>query len=643
MRVLASCLLAASLLVGCAEEMPRRGASDQPPELIPASRFFANRHANYGYRVSPDGTKLGWIASHQGRSTIFFRPVDSQDTGILDTHSRRSIHGFRWAQDSRHVLYLQDRDGDENSHVYLADTEAPAAPPVDLTPWPDSRSWIHRVIRSDPSHVIVESNRRDRTIFDLYRVSLATGQATLIAENPGDVTQWMTDWEGAPRARLKQLGTSQQLEVLRAGTWRAFRTLDGEEFLVELLGVTPDDRGLWLLSGHGRDRRELLRVDLETGTESIVYRHPRVDVEWARVSERTREPLVVSTNPDYPTSTVFDAEVAAVLERLKRQGPANLWILSLDDAERRMTVQVNTDKGYESYLVERGGGEPVLLGRSSSMAFADALASVEPVAFKSRDGLPLHGYLTRPAGFAAPGPLVLVVHGGHWWRDYWLYDPVIQFLANRGYAVFQVNYRGSTGYGRRFMEAAIGEYAGKMHDDLVDAVRWAVKRGIADPKRVGIYGVSYGGYAALVGMTFTPEVFACGVSVVGMSNLVTLFETIPPYWKLTYVPRFLKYIGDPYTDEGRRALEARSPLFKVDRVRGSILLIHGAQDSRVNARESEQMATALLQAGKDARLVLLQDEGHRSAFGNWRNAVRMYGEVELFLARCLGGRQSREP
>jgi len=642
MRALAPCLLALALLAGCAEELPRRGGADKAPELIPASRFFANRESNYGYRLSPDGTKLGWIASHQNRSTIFFRSLDARLPTILDTHSSRSIFGFRWAQDSRHVLYVQDRDGDENFRVYLADTEAPTDKPVDLTPWPNSRSGIHRVIRTDPTHIVIASNRRDRSIFDLYRVSLTTREASLIAENPGDVTQWMTDQDGMPRARLRRSGTGQGLEVLRAGAWRAIRTLGDEEFQVELLGVTPDDRGLWVLSGDGRDRRALLRVDLETGEDTVVHSDPRVDVEWARVSERTRSPLVVSVNPDYPRETVFDPELASALAPLKRRGPTNLWILSLDDAERRMTVQAGTDKGYESYLVERGGGEPLLLGRSSSMAFADTLASVEPVAFKSRDGLELHGYLTRPPGFTAPGPLVLVVHGGHWGRDYWLYDPEVQFLANRGYAVLQVNYRGSTGYGRRFMESAIGEYAGKMHDDLVDAVGWAVKRGVADPKRVAIFGGSYGGYAALVGMTFTPDVFTCGVSVVGISNLVTLFETIPPYWKLTYAPRFLKYIGDPYTPEGRKALEARSPLFKVDRVKGPILLIHGTKDSRVNVRESEQMAKALLEAGRDARLVLLDDEGHLNSYGNFRNAVRKYGEVELFLARCLGGRQMRE-
>ncbi len=213
MRALASGLLAIAFLVGCAEELPRRGAADKPPELIPASRFFANRDSNYGYRVSPDGAKVGWIASHRSRSTVFVRPLDGQPPTILDTHSPRSIQGFRWAQDSRHVFYLQDRDGDENFHVYLADTEAPGAKPVDLTPWPDSRSVIDRVIRTDPAHVIIASNRRDRSIFDLYRVNLATREANLLAENPGDVTQWLTDEHGHPRARLKRDGTGLILEV----------------------------------------------------------------------------------------------------------------------------------------------------------------------------------------------------------------------------------------------------------------------------------------------------------------------------------------------------------------------------------------------------------------------------------------------
>jgi dipeptidyl aminopeptidase/acylaminoacyl peptidase len=631
------------LALGCRSTPPPPAAASAPPDLIALTRFFASREANWGYRVSPDGTRLAWITSHRGRTTIFFKELASEAVGIIDTHTPRNVFGFAWAQDSRRVLYLHDRDGDENFHVYLASTEQPDAPPVDLTPWDGTRSWVHRVIRADPDHVIVASNRRDRSVFDLYRVNIGSREAMLIAENPGDVVDWMTDWDGRPRARLRHAGPdARQLEVWRGGGWAGLQAFDLEEFDVGLLGVTPDDRGLWLLSSRGRDRRSLLRVEIETGAETLVHEHPRVDVEWIRLSERTRAPLAAYAAPDYPATHVFDPVLAADLRRLRRATTTGLRILSLDDEERRATVEVFTDKGYEFYLLERGA-EPRQLGRSHTMAFAHALATVEPIVVTSRDGLRLHGYLTRPSGFAAPGPLVLLVHGGHWVRDHWGYDRLVQFLANRGYAVLQVNYRGSTGYGRAFAELAVGEYAGKMHDDLIDAVRWAVARGIADPARVAIYGGSYGGYAALVGMTFTPEVFTCGVDVVGISNLLTFFESIPPYWKLSYAPRFLKYVGDPSRPEGRERLLAKSPLLRAGDVRRPILIIHGANDARVSVRESEQMVAALQAAGKDVRYVSFPDEGHRRDYGNWRNAVRHHAEVERFLAACLGGRRSTGP
>ena len=287
---------------------------------------------------------------------------------------------------------------------------------------------------------------------------------------------------------------------------------------------------------------------------------------------------------------------------------------------------------------------PGRTGASSATAFGvgwrreKVPGATEPIALTARDGLRLHGYLTRPPGYVAPGPMVLLVHGGHWARDYWGYSSVVQFLANRGYAVLQVNYRGSTGYGRAFRELAVGEYAGKMHDDLIDAVRWAVRAGVADPGRVAIYGGSYGGYASLVGMTFTPTEFACGVAIVGISNLVTFYETVPPYWRLGVMPLLHKYVGDPARPEDRRRLEAKSPLFKAHQVEHPLLIIHGAMDTRVNVRESEQMVAALKQAGKDVRYVVFPDEGHRRDYGNWRNALRHYAEVEEFLAGCLGGR-----
>ncbi|MGH7278222.1 MAG: alpha/beta hydrolase family protein, partial [Candidatus Rokuibacteriota bacterium] len=504
-------------------------------------------------------------------------------------------------------------------HVYLASVDAPDARPVDLTPWEGATSWVHRVVRSHPERIVIASNRRDRAVFDLYRLSLTTREATLIAENPGEVTDWLTDRQGRPRARLRQPTPTQlDLEVARGEEWARRQRFDIEEFDTRMLGVTPDDTGLWLLSGRDRERRALVRVDLASGAEMVVYEHPDVDVDWVTLDRVTQEPVAAFAMPDYPVRHFFRQELAAAVAPLAQPSPLGLWILSLDDSGRRATVERFTDRGAEYFLVE-AGRTPVRLGRSISMAFAEQLGTTEPVTIRARDGVRLPGYLTRPPGYRAPGPLVLHVHGGHWARDRWGYTSPIQFLANRGYAVLQVNYRGSTGYGRRFKELAVGEYAGKMHEDLIDGVRWAVAAGLADPARVAIYGGSYGGYSALVGMTFTPDVFACGVSAVGMSNLVTLLENAPPHWKL-WMPLFHKYVGDPRRPEDRARLEAKSPLFRAKDALRPILIIHGAQDQRVKLRESEQMVEALQREGKDVRFV-----------------------VEVFLGQCLGGRVGPAP
>ena len=468
-----------------------------------------------------------------------------------------------------------------------------------------------------------------------------TCEQALIAENPGDVLDWLTDADGRPRARIRRVTSeARALEVLREDGWVELQRLDLEEFNLQMLGVTPDDRGLWLLSSRGRDRLSLVRVDLATGAESLVHEDPRLDLEWAIMSARTRTPLAVVTYPGRQAIHFFDPSLQADLEPLRRGSPTGFHILSVDAAGRFLTVEVFTEKGFENYLVDRQTKAHALLGRSQMVQFTDALATTEPIGLPTRDGLSLHGYLTRPPGFAAPGPVVLLVHGGPWVRDYWGYSSLVQFLASRGYAVLQVNYRGWTGYGRAFRELAVGEYAGTMHDDLIDAVRWAVSTGVADPARVAIYGASYGGYASLVGMTFTPQEFACGVAIVGISNLVTFYETVPPYWQLGVMPLFHKYVGDPTRPEDRRRLEAKSPLFRAHEVQRPLLIIHGARDVRVNVRESEQMVAALQQAGKDVRFVVFPDEGHSRSYGNWRNAIRHYTEVEDFLARCLGGRRS---
>ena len=623
------------LLAGCTRA-PSPTTVTPPP--IPLEAFFANRDTSYDHKVSPDGTRLAWIGMAEGRLTVHVRRLDGDDVVALDTHSRRSIQSFVWAQDSRRILYGQDRDGDENTHVFVADTERPRERPRDLTPFAGQRAFVQQVIRSDAEHIVVGVNRPRTALADLHRIALTTGERTRIVDNTGDVLTWMTDDDGVVRARIRREAPGARvLERVRpdSARWESLFTLDGEEY-ARAVGFTTDRAGLWLLTNQGRDRYALVRLDLATGITAVAHEHAVVDVETAGVSTLTGQPLFAIAHPDYPESRVFDATLSSDLAPLGEPGPAEVRILSLDDTERLATVRVSRDRGREHHLLDRRTGTRTLLSRSAMAPYADRLARVEPISLTSRDGLTLRGYLTRPPGARARVPMVLLVHGGPWTRDYWGYNGTVQFLASRGWAVLQLNYRASTGYGRAFVEAGVRQHAGAIHADLLDGVRWAVEQGIADPARVAIMGASYGGYATLVGLTFTPEVFACGVDLFGMSNLVTQLEGRPSYWTWSFFePYYRKYYGDVSRPEDRQRLEAQSPLFRAADVRRPVLVIHGANDPNVKQRESDQMVAALRAAGKDVQYLVLADEGH-GAFGDPASALRMYRAIEQFLGACLG-------
>ena len=623
------------LLAGCTRA-PSPTTVTPPP--IPLEAFFANRDTSYDHKVSPDGTRLAWIGMAEGRLTVHVRRLDGDDVVALDTHSRRSIQSFVWAQDSRRILYGQDRDGDENTHVFVADTERPRERPRDLTPFAGQRAFVQQVIRSDAEHIVVGVNRPRTALADLHRIALTTGERTRIVDNTGDVLTWMTDDDGVVRARIRREAPGARvLERVRpdSARWESLFTLDGEEY-ARAVGFTTDRAGLWLLTNQGRDRYALVRLDLATGITAVAHEHAVVDVETAGVSTLTGQPLFAIAHPDYPESRVFDATLSSDLAPLGEPGPAEVRILSFDDAERLATVRVSRDRGREHHLLDRRTGTRTLLSRSAMAPYADRLARVEPISLTSRDGLTLRGYLTRPPGARARVPMVLLVHGGPWTRDYWGYNGTVQFLASRGWAVLQLNYRASTGYGRAFVEAGVRQHAGAIHADLLDGVRWAVEQGIADPARVAIMGASYGGYATLVGLTFTPEVFACGVDLFGMSNLVTQLEGRPSYWTWSFFePYYRKYYGDVSRPEDRQRLETQSPLFRAADVRRPVLVIHGANDPNVKQRESDQMVAALRAAGKDVQYLVLADEGH-GAFGDPASALRMYRAIEQFLGACLG-------
>jgi dipeptidyl aminopeptidase/acylaminoacyl peptidase len=635
-------LLTALLLLSGCVTAARHTSLQQTrlPRLISIKDLLFNTSSRFAYRISPDGKTLAWLAVKGTRLTIHFRARDGKQVERIRNPHGRNIRGFRWAADSRHLYYQMDRDGDENTHIYMVDSRQPERAPVDLTPFENAKAVIHRVVRDDPQHILITHNRRDPEVFDLYRYNLAKMEFELLAENPGDVLAWITDRDGSLRGRIRKTRDDKkhlELKMVSTGGWRPLKTWRFDD-QVNVHGFTQDRKGMWLLSNHRRERVSLVRLDLQSGKETLVYADPEYDLGGIMISDLTRKPLVALIEADYPRRHFFDRALARDAELFAGEGHYGLAVRSADYRERVATVLRYTDKGADFYLFDRDRKSKELLARHPLHEYRHELAATRAISFTARDGLPLHGYLTLPnARAAGPLPMVLFVHGGPWARDTWRFNPHVQFLANRGYAVLQVNYRGSHGYGRSFMEAAIGEFAGKMHDDLIDGVSWAVNDGIADRERICIFGGSYGGYATLVGMTFTPGVFACGVDIVGPSNLVTLVESVPDYWR-PWMQWWYRYVGNPDDPQQRKEMERRSPLFKAHQVRNPLLIAQGANDPRVKRQESEQIVAALRQAGKEVNYMLFDNEGH--GIRRWKNKLKFYRRMEDFLARHLGGRSA---
>lgn len=625
------------LLGGCAVAPSHPALQDQPlAPLIPVREFVANLEGTSQYRVSPDGALLAWKGTSGLKPAVWVKTLASGETRSIPLR----VQSFVWSGDSRFLFLAVDRTGDEDTHVFAVDMARSDAQPVDLTPFKGTRSQIRRRVENS-ADVVVTSNERDKKVFDLFRIDPVTGTRTLIARNPGNVISWSVDRDGRLRARSVQDGEGGYLQLPEGGAWRTtLRWQKGEGWWIA--DFVPGTNTAWAVSGRGRDKEALVRIDLESGAEEVIYAEADVDVEQVLMSRRGHAPLAAYSMPGYPRARYFDAALAARLEPLGGAGPAAVHVNSMSEDEQTMTVSVGTERGWKYFLLRGASAAPELLGESNTSGLASSLASTRPISYAARDGLRIHGYLTLPAGAQARAlPMVLLVHGGPWARDVWTYQgtnrSVQQFLANRGYAVLQVNYRGSTGYGRAFMERAVGEFAGRMHDDLVDGVRWAVAQGVADPARVAIYGASYGGYSALVGATMTPETFACAVDVVGMSDLSRLIENAPAYWSLG-LPWWKRYVGDPADPAQRKILDAKSPINHVSNVRGPMLIMHGVNDPRVKFDQSERMVAALRAAGKKVEFVSFQGDGHGNQ--KWTNNLAMYRHAEDFLAGCLGGRSS---
>jgi dipeptidyl aminopeptidase/acylaminoacyl peptidase len=635
----------AALTIAAAVLAPagRARAADEPP-LIPLAQLLAHPKAAWEHRVSPDGARLAWVAMHNGRATLHFRGIAETVARVVETPRElrppwRFGASFGWSSDGKRLLFLMDGNGNENAHLYAVDVEARPPAARNLTPLAGVQVSFWRLLRDDRNAAIVAHNGRDRRLTDLYRLNLATGSLTLHEENPGDVCGWTVVATGQVRARRHCLADGGWSLTVPDGVggWReAVRGAYGDS--LRLIGFTGL-RYAWALSSRGRDRQALVRLDLRDGSEEPIYEAPGVDVAGGVVEESGRMRYVWSW-PARQEWRFFDAALQADLAPFLKQPRTVLRLLSEDRQLRLMTFATRTDTSDDRvYLLNRVTRQLKVLAEPSPGVQAEHLARMEPVTFQARDGLTIHGLLTVPNGARRPRPMVLLVHGGPWSRDYWGYNADVQILANRGYAVLQVNYRGSDGYGRRFLLAGTREFGRRMHEDLVDGVRWAVAQGIADGRKVAVMGSSYGGYAALSGLALTPEVFAAGVARVGIADMVSLRTDSPPQWHLSR-GFHTRFYGDPDHADDRRTMVDRSPLSHAGAIRVPLLVSHGANDIRVRRDHSDRIVATLKARRHDVEYLLFEDEGH--SINRTPNRLAFWRAVERFLARHLGGRDGGE-
>ena len=602
----------------------------QAARTIPMRDFFRNPD-QAAHQISLDGRYISWAAPYERRLNVFVRPTAGGEATRVTSETARDIAGYFWKGDR--IVYVKDFGGDENFHVVSVDLKGGDL--KDLTPGEKVKANVVDILVDDPEHLIVSHNRRDAKVYDVFRVNVRTGEEKLVAQNPGNITGWGTDHAGQLRVAITTDGVNTSLlyREKEADPFKAILTTTFKE------GVTPlfftfDNRRLYVTSNRGRDKAAIFVFDPATAKEGeMLFEHPEVDVSSMTFSRKRK----VLTTIRYTTWKVhrkfLDAETEAIFKDLESKLPGyELGIASSNLAEDRFIVTTSSDRTRgKRYLYDKGTKKLELLADVSPWLPESELAEMKPVTYKARDGLEIPGYLTLPKGVAPKNlPVVVNPHGGPWFRDTWRFNPEVQFLANRGYAVFQPNFRGSTGYGRKFWEASFKQWGRAMQDDVTDGVQWLIKEGIADPKRVGIYGGSYGGYTTLAGITFTPDLYAAAVDYVGVSSIFSWMKAFPPYWK-PFLEMVYEMVGHPEKDEA--LLRAASPLYHVDKIKTPVLVVQGARDPRVPKAESDQFVEAMRKRGVEVEYIVKDNEGH--GFGNEENRFELYEAMERFLAKHL--------
>lgn len=618
--------------------------------MLSLEDFFCNSERS-GYQISPDGRHISYLAPYKDRMNVFVQSIDDNaQLGIplrLTSETERSIGGYMWESANR-ILYMKDEGGDENYHLYGVRLDG-----SDLrcyTDFPGVRVSIIDDLEDIPGQIIIGMNQRNPEVFDPYRLDLENGTLTQLCENPGNYQGWCTDHNGCLRivyAIVDGVNTQILYRDTENEDFRPILTTNFKEE-VNICFFTPDNQNVWAISNLGRDRAALVLLNPRTGEEvEELYAHERYDVGSVSYSRRYKRLLsAYCTGHREPVRYYFDAETRQRRERIEAHFPHHrVAIADTDRSEENCLLYVGSDRTRGSYYFYNiQANQPLHIADTAPWIREEEMTAMHAVSYTTSDGFLIEAYLSLPPGVVlsqqgqqlrlsegqTPLPVIVNPHGGPWARDCWGYSSEVQFLCSRGYAVFQMNFRGSTGYGRKFLEASYKQWGLKMQDDITEGVHWLIKQGIADASRIAIYGGSYGGYATLAGICFTPELYRCAIDYVGVSNLFTFMNTIPPYWR-PMLEMMYEQVGHPELD--REQLAATSPALHADKIRCPLFIAQGSNDPRVNKAESDQMVKALQERGIEVEYMVKDNEGH--GFRNQENRFEFYRAMERFLAKHL--------
>lgn len=608
-------------------KLSRSGIDNKGVPQISVEDFMRNP-GSFSYQLSPDGNYISYAASWENRSNVFVQKMDGSSEPVRVTSSKdRDISGFFWKGD--HILYLKDKGGDENFHLYSAAFNGNEE--KELTPFDKVRVGVVSALSGVKNEILVSMNKEDAKAFDVYKLNIKTGETKLVAKNPGDIQEWIADHDGKIRLAVSSDGI-EGVVLYRAteeDKFKPFITTSGGDN-VSPLGFSKDNKTIYAVSNKGRDKSALVKYDLQ-GNEQLIYSQPDVDLAGAVYDHKQDKLLMTAYITDKVHVKFFDESFEALHKKLQHKLQATeseIGINDYNEDKTKLIVSLSNDKVQgKYYYYDSTTDQLTLLANLSDWLNPEQMADMHPISYKSRDGMTIHGYLTLPKNKTPENlPLIVNPHGGPWTRDMWGFNTEAQLLANRGYAVLQVNFRSSTGYGKAFIDAGNKQWGRNIQNDITDGVQWAIKQGIADPKRVGIYGASFGGYATLAGITFTPDMYAAAVDYVGVSNIFTLLDTLPPYWEANR-NMFYERIGHPGKDKDM--LKAVSPVFHADKIVTPLFVAQGANDPRVNKAESDQIVEALKKRGVDVEYMVKDNEGH--GFNNEENRIEFYNAMVKFL------------